>query len=80
MRILPTSVQIVAARALLQLEQRELARLAKVHVSTLVRLEGAGWEIAPGNAVTVDRITTVLENKGVEFIELGVRLTKRPRR
>jgi predicted transcriptional regulator len=46
MRILPTSAQIVAARALLLLEQRKLAELAKVHVSTLVRLEGAGWETA----------------------------------
>lgn len=80
MRILPTSAQIVAARALLLLEQRKLAELAKVHVSTLVRLEGAGWEIAPGNARTIERITNVLERKGVEFIENGVRLTKRPYR
>jgi predicted transcriptional regulator len=77
---LPTSAQIVAARALLLMEQRKLAELAKVHVSTLVRLESAGWEIAPGNATTVDRITRVLESKGVEFIDNGVRLTKKPRR
>ena len=56
------------------------SRLADVHVSTLVRLEAAGWKVAPGNATTIDRVTTVLENKGVEFIENGVRLTKRPRR
>jgi predicted transcriptional regulator len=80
MRILPSSAQIVAARALLQMEQRELAQLAKVHVSTLVRLEAAGWSVAPGNATTIDRVLSVLERKGVEFIELGVRLTKKPRR
>jgi predicted transcriptional regulator len=79
-RILPTSSQIVAARALLQLEQRELARLAKVHVSTMVRLEAAGSNVAPGNATTITRITDVLEHKGIEFIEGGVRLVKKPRR
>jgi predicted transcriptional regulator len=79
MKILPSSAQLVAARALLLMEQRELARLAKVHVSTLVRLEGAGWDVAPGNASTVTKITNVLEGKGVEFIENGVRLTRKPR-
>lgn len=77
---MPTSAQIIAARALLQLEQRELARLAGVHVSTLVRFEGAGWKMAPGNATTVDRVLGVLERKGVEFVENGVRLTRRPPR
>jgi hypothetical protein len=76
---LPTSAQIVAARALLLMEQRKLAELAKVHVSTLVRLEGAGWGVAPGNATTIDRVTSVLERRGVEFIDNGVRLIKRPR-
>jgi transcriptional regulator with XRE-family HTH domain len=77
---LPTSAQVVAARALLQLEQRELARLAGVHVSTLVRFEGAGWKMAPGNANTIERVLSVLERKGVEFIENGVKLAKRPHR
>jgi hypothetical protein len=80
MKVLPTSVQIIAARVLLQLEQRELAQLAKVHVSTLVRLEAAGWRIPPGNATTIARITDVLEHRGVEFIENGVQLVKRPKR
>ena len=80
MRVLPTSVQIIAARVLLLMEQRTLAELARVHPSTMVRIEAAGWNVAPGNASTIDRITSVLERKGVEFIENGVRLTKRPRR
>jgi len=78
--MLPTSAQIVAARALLLMEQRTLADLADVHVSTLVRIEAAGWKVAPGNASTIDRIVSVLERKGIEFIENGVRLTKKPRR
>jgi hypothetical protein len=44
------------------------------------RLEAAGWSVAPGNATTIDRVLSVLERKGVEFVELGVRLTKQPRR
>jgi predicted transcriptional regulator len=62
---------------MLELEQRELARLAKIHVSTLVRLEGAGWKVAPGNATTIDRVLDVLEKRGVEFIDNGVRLTRK---
>jgi predicted transcriptional regulator len=60
--------------------QAELADLADVHVSTLVRLEGAGWKPIPGNMTTVNRVLDVLEKRGVEFIENGVRLTRRPRR
>jgi transcriptional regulator with XRE-family HTH domain len=77
---LPSSVQIIAARVLLQMEQRELASLAGVHVSTLVRLEGAGWRVAPGNATTIERILNVFDGRGVEFIENGVRLVRKPRR
>lgn len=77
---MPASAQIVAARALLQLEQRELARLARIHVSTMVRIEGAGWKLAPGNTATVARVVDVLEHRGIEFIEDGVRLIKKPRR
>jgi hypothetical protein len=28
----------------------------------------------------IERVTNVLERKGIEFIEYGVRLTKRPHR
>jgi predicted transcriptional regulator len=80
MRVLPTSAQLIAARALLQLEQRELAQLSDVHVNTLVRMEAHGWEMVPGTTTTINRVLGVLEKRGVEFIENGVRLTKRPRR
>jgi predicted transcriptional regulator len=76
--ILPSSAQIVAARALLGIGQKELARLAKIHPGTLSRLESAGWAVAPGFASTVGKVVAVLEANGVEFIELGVRLTRKP--
>jgi predicted transcriptional regulator len=77
---MPTSVQIIAARALLELGQRELAKLAGVHLSTVVRLEAAGWKVAPANARTLERVLDIFESKHVEFIENGVRLTRKPRR
>jgi len=80
MRVLPSSAQLIAARALLQLEQRQLADLAGLHVSTLVRMEAEGWNVIPGTTTTINRVLDVLERRGVEFIENGVRLTKRPRR
>ena len=80
MRVLPKSVQLVAARALLGMEQRELAKLAGVSVSTLIRLEGAGWSGIPGSMKTVNRVLEILERRGVKFTELGVELTKKPPR
>jgi predicted transcriptional regulator len=80
MRVLPTSAQLIAARALLQLEQRELAQLSGLHVNTLVRMEADGWKLVPGTTTTINRVLDVLEKRGVEFIENGVRLAKRPRR
>jgi transcriptional regulator with XRE-family HTH domain len=63
----------------LGIRQKELARLAKIHHTTLSRLESAGRAVAPGFASTIDKVVAALEAHGVEFIELGVRLTKRPR-
>ena len=64
--------QIRAARALLRLEQGELARRARVSVVTIRRLEAEqGTErVTP---VTLDGVRTALENAGAEFIEGGVR-------
>jgi hypothetical protein len=39
-----------------------------------------GWDVAPGNVPTLERILNVFEKRGVEFIDGGVRLmTKKPR-
>jgi transcriptional regulator with XRE-family HTH domain len=67
-----TPDQIRAARALLRLEQAELARRAQVSVVTIRRLETAeGGERVAGS--TVDGVRQVLEQAGAEFIPDGVR-------
>jgi transcriptional regulator with XRE-family HTH domain len=68
--------QIKAARALLRLEQEELARKAGVSVSTIRRLEASWGEslVAGGTAGEVQR---ALEEAGVEFIHEGVCLRQK---
>jgi len=58
-----TSEQIRAARALLRLEQDELARRARVAVVTIRRIEAAD---GPGrvSAATLDGVRQVLESAG----------------
>jgi len=67
-----TPDQIRAARALLRLEQAELAQRAHVSVVTIRRLEGTdGSErVTP---VTLEGVRQVLEQAGAEFIPDGVR-------
>ncbi len=67
-----TPEQLRAARALLRLEQVELAHRAHVSVVTIRRLEGTdGSErVAP---VTLDGVRQALEQAGAEFIPDGVR-------
>jgi transcriptional regulator with XRE-family HTH domain len=64
--------QIRAARALLRLEQAELAKRAGASVVTVRRLESArGRErVAPS---ILGKVRTVLEQAGAEFIPDGVR-------
>jgi transcriptional regulator with XRE-family HTH domain len=62
--------QIRAARALLHLDQTEVAERAGTSVVTIRRLE-AGYSGV--TATTLDRIRQVLEQAGVEFIPGGVR-------
>jgi transcriptional regulator with XRE-family HTH domain len=78
------AAQIRAARALLNINQSDLARMAPVHVATVRRLE-ATTEIR-GAAETLWKIQTALEAAGVEFIPAeggkgpGVRLKAPARR
>ena len=67
-----TPEQIRAARALLRLEQADLAARAHVSVVTIRRLErGQGpVRVAPGMVAGIRR---VLEEAGAEFIPDGVR-------
>jgi transcriptional regulator with XRE-family HTH domain len=70
--MLITPAQIRAARALLRLDQDELARRANVSVVTIRRLEAPDGlsRVALG---TVEEIQHVLEAAGAEFLERGVR-------
>jgi transcriptional regulator with XRE-family HTH domain len=65
--------QIKAARALLRMEQEDLARRSGVSISTIRRIEaaqGAGM-VAPA---TVETVVKTLQEAGVEFIHQGVSL------
>lgn len=72
-----TSEQIRAARALLRLDQGELARRSRISVATIRRLEAAGG-IGQVGADTVAAVQAELEKAGAEFIADGV--CRRPRR
>ena len=60
------AAQIRAARALLNMGQTDLARIASVHVATIRRLEAA-TEVR-GAAETIWKIQKALEAAGIEFI------------
>jgi transcriptional regulator with XRE-family HTH domain len=67
-----TSEQIKAARALLRMEQEELAKRAGVSVTTVRRLEAASGEYTVAEA-TAGEVQMALQEAGVEFIHDGVR-------
>jgi transcriptional regulator with XRE-family HTH domain len=70
--MLITPEQIRAARALLRLEQDELARQAGVSAVTIRRIEAVDGvnRVAPA---TLDSVRRALEAAGAEFIDYGVR-------
>ena len=67
-----TSEQIRAARALVRLEQSDLAQRARVSIVTIRRLEGAE-QSARVSPMTVQSVRRALEQAGAEFIPDGVR-------
>ena len=72
-----TSEQIRAARAMVRMDQEDLARQAGISVVTIRRIEAAeGFSrVAAG---TLEGVQMVLETAGVEFIEGGVRRVRAP--
>lgn len=74
-----TSEQVRAGRALLRMEQKELAERCGVSLTTIKRLETRPGPLG-AQASTVATIETVFQLAGVEFLEdvesLGVRLLK----
>lgn len=65
------SEQIKAARILLGLDQKQLAKAAKVGVSTIQRLEKHGS--IRSHVASVQKVTDILEALGVEFITADAR-------
>jgi transcriptional regulator with XRE-family HTH domain len=71
-----TSEQIRAARAMLRIEQRELAERSGVSLETVKRIERTPGPISAYTG-TVDKLRRALESAGIEFSngdQPGVRL------
>ncbi|MCG6207008.1 helix-turn-helix domain-containing protein [Rhodopseudomonas sp. HC1] len=62
-----TSAQMRAARALLGIDQRELAKLAGVSVPTIQRMEASGGNVR-GIVESLTRVVDALNRAGVELI------------
>ena len=75
MIVLITPEQIRAARALLRMDQEELARRANVSVVTVRRSEAPGG-LGQVGLGTAEEIRRALEAAGAEFVERGVRRRK----
>lgn len=62
-----TSRQMRAARALLGIDQRQLAELAGLSVPTIQRMEASGGQVR-GVVDTLVKVVNALEGAGVELI------------
>jgi predicted transcriptional regulator len=68
---MPSGRQLKAGRILAGLDQSELARLAKVHVTTIVRLEAFEAQQVRGQSGTITAVVNALAKAGVELGENG---------
>lgn len=74
-----TGTQIKAARALLEMDQSELAQLASVNINTIRNMEACGASIVSARVNTLVKVQRALEFSGIIFIDpngngAGVRL------
>jgi transcriptional regulator with XRE-family HTH domain len=65
-----TAAQLRAARALLGIDQRQLADLCGLSVPTIQRME-ASEDVIRGNVDSLMKLIGALEKTGVEFINDG---------
>ena len=65
-----TSAQMRAARALLGIDQRTLARLAGVSLPTVQRMEASGGNVR-GIVDSLTKVVAAIEGAGVELIGDG---------
>ena len=66
-----TAAQVRAARALLDMDQRELAKAAGLSVPTIQRME-ASRGVVRAHVDSLMKLMTALEAAGVELINEGV--------
>jgi len=62
-----TSQQMRAARALLAIDQKQLAALAGLSLPTIQRMEASGGQVR-GVVDTLVKVIRALENEGIELI------------
>ena len=65
-----TATQLRAARALLNIDQRKLARLSGLSLPTIQRME-ASEDVSRGNVDSLMKVTAALEKAGIELINEG---------
>ncbi|WP_037152453.1 helix-turn-helix domain-containing protein [Rhizobium freirei] len=65
-----TAAQMRAARALLGIDQRQLAELAGISVPTIQRME-ASADVVRGNVDSLMRLLAALSEAGIEVISEG---------
>lgn len=65
-----TAAQLRAARALLGIDQRQLAELAGISVPTIQRME-ASPDVVRGNVDSLMRLLGALDAAGIELINAG---------
>jgi len=66
-----TSAQMRAARALLSMDQRQLAKAAGLSLPTIQRMEASDGQVR-GNVDSLTKVIEALERCGVELISEGV--------
>jgi transcriptional regulator with XRE-family HTH domain len=66
-----TAKQLRAARALLNIDQRQTADLADLSVPTIQRMEASDG-VVRGNVDSLMKLVSALENAGIELINPGV--------
>ena len=65
-----TAAQMRAARALLRIEQRELAALSGLSVPTVQRMEASAG-VVRGNVDSLMKLVGALKDAGIEVIDEG---------
>jgi transcriptional regulator with XRE-family HTH domain len=70
MKTMITSGQMRAARALLGIDQRELAQRAGLSLPTIQRMEASGG-VVRGNVDSLMKLIGALDNNGIELIGEG---------